>query len=181
MTCLLPLLNFFPAALAQDDASPPQIWGHAVARRARPARAPGVALALSLTGTVGSSLLAAAPTAGWLPESAFYVGMTGLILTPSLGHLYTRELDRAYFTSSLRLISAGLGVGGALVDQQSPASDLTVLAPPGSAGSWMMLSSGVLIGSLALYDVFDSPRSARRINPPALSFTPTGTALTWDW
>ena len=185
---MLLLLNSFPAALAQDTAesstagtSAPLIWGHTVARRARGPRSPGVALALSLTGTIGSGLLAAAPTAGWLPDSAFYVGVTGLIVTPSLGHLYTQELDRAYFTSSLRLLSVGLGAGGAFVDQHNPAGDLTAIAPPDSAGTWMMLSSGILIGGLALYDVIDSPRSARRVSPPELSLTPTGAALSWHW
>ncbi len=188
MMCLL--LNLSPA-LADDAAegdsgadtadSAPLVWGHAVTRRQRAPRSPGVALALSLTGTLGSGLLAVAPTAGWLPEPAFYAGMTGLLLTPSLGHLYTGEHDRAYFTTSLRILSAGVGVGGALLDQTNPAGDLTVITPPDSGGKWMMLGSGILIGGIALYDVIDSPASARRISPPAVSLTPTGAALSWDW
>ena len=188
MTHLLLLLNFLPVSRAQDtvdssaeDTRTPLLWGHNVVRRERAARAPGVALALSLSGTIGSGFLAAAPTAGWLPDSVFYVGMAGLIVTPSLGHIYTQELDRAYFTSSLRLISAGLGAGGAFIDQHNPAGDLTALAPPDSAGTWMMLSSGVLFGGLALYDVIDSPYSARRVSPPEVSLSPTGGALTWEW
>ena len=188
MTHLLLLLNALPLSLAQDtvdspagDTRAPLVWGHTVVRRERAERAPGVALALSLSGTISSGLLAAAPTAGWLPDPAFYVGMAGLIVTPSLGHIYTQELDRAYFTSSLRLLSAGLGASGAFVDQNNPAGDLTALVPADSAGSWIMLSSGVLIGGLAIFDVIDSPSSARRVSPPEVSLSPAGGALTWEW
>ena len=168
-----------PATEAIDTA--PIVWRHGVVRRERAPRYPGVALALSLTGTVGSALLTVAPTAGWLPEPAFYAGMAGLIFAPSLGQVYTREHDRVYFTSSLRLMAAGVGVGGAFVAETNPAIDLGVITPTESTGQWMMLGSGVLIGGIALYDVIDSPFSARRVSPPAVSLSPTGAMLTWDW
>ncbi|MFT5680189.1 MAG: hypothetical protein ACI8RZ_001095, partial [Myxococcota bacterium] len=174
MICLL--LNLSPALAdetteptepqeASDDA--PIVWSHGVSNRQYRPRSPVVALVLSLTGTVGSGLLTYAPTAGWLPEPAFYVGMAGLMVAPSLGQLYTGEHDRVYYTSSLRLISAGIGVGGAFLAETNPAGDLGVITPVDSTGKWMMLSSGVLIGGIALYDVIDSPFSARRVSPPA--------------
>jgi hypothetical protein len=187
MTCLL-LLNLSSAhagdTLASDttaEEAAPLIWSHAVSSRQHRPRAPGMALSLSLAGTVGSALIAYAPTAGWLDEPAFYVGLGGLVIAPSLGHLYTGEHDRAYFTSSLRFLSAGVGVGGAFLAETNPASRLGVLTPPDELGKWMMLSSGALIGGIALYDIIDSPLSARRVSPPAVSLTPTGAALTWDW
>jgi len=187
MAHLLLLLNLTPAALADETAETapaddaPIVWSHAVVRRQRAARYPVVALALSLTGTVGSGLLAIAPTAGWLPDPAFYAGMAGLIFSPSLGQVYTREYDRVYFTSSQRMLSAGVGMGGAFLAGTNPAGNLRVIAPPESAGQWMMLSSGILISGLALYDIIDSPFSARRVSPPEVSLTPTGAALSWDW
>ncbi len=191
MTCLL-LLNLSPA-LADDtpesepteeeaaEVAAPLVWSHGVSSRQHRPRSPIIALALSLTGTIGSGLLTYAPTAGWLDEPAFYVGLGGLMVAPSLGQLYTGEHDRVYFTSSLRILSAGVGVGGAFLAETNPAGDLGVITPPDEAGKWLMLSSGVLIGGLALYDVIDSPFSARRVSPPAVSLTPTGAALTWDW
>ena len=56
-----------------------------------------------------------------------------------------------------------------------------MITPTDSAGKWMMLGSGVLIGGIALYDVIDSPYSARRVSPPEVSLTPSGAALTWAW
>ena len=187
MTCLL-LLNLSPSradntpvsGTAAEEAAP-LIWSHSVSSRPHRPRDPVLALSLSLTGTVGSALLAYAPTAGWLDESAFYVGLGGLMIAPSLGHLYTGEHDRAYFTSSLRFISAGIGVGGAFLAETNPASRLGVLTPPDEIGKWLMLSSGTLIGGIALYDIIDSPLSARRVSPPAVSLTPTGARLSWDW
>ncbi len=187
MTCLL-LLNLSPSRAGDTaesettaEEAAPLIWSHGVSSRPRRPRDPLLALSLSLTGTVGSALLTYAPTAGWLDEPAFYVGLGGLMIAPSLGHLYTGEHDRAYLTSSLRLLSAGVGVGGALLADTNPASRLGTLAPPDEVGKWLMLSSGALIGGIALYDIVDSPRSARRVSPPAVSLTPTGAALTWDW
>lgn len=118
---------------------------------------PVVATALSVGGLLGSSALLA------LSEDSFALwtaGAAGLLVTPSLGHVYTGDWLRAGVTTGLRAGGAYLIIGAAFAGlplNDSEPDDKTVPAVMSATGL-------VAFAAGTIYSIWDAPASARRAN-----------------
>lgn len=149
---------------------------------------PNTALALSLGVTAGGI---AAGTGIWFASGGsgadannghwvgFLVASSSLVAGPSLGHFYAGEVGRGLLTTGLR---AAL-VGGAVIFTVGPAVSCAVGSAVAAEGpsdcdltGWFVLSGLFASGAVALavYDIWDAPRAARRAQPraPTLSLAP---------
>jgi len=126
-------------------------------------KSPGIALGLSLAGTAAGygALIAAGHTDS---EGLAIVGLTGIVVGPSLGQIYAGETGRAVGHSLLRLGAGSVMVYGAMVtifdcwDEEGSGSC------DNSAGPALMIGGAVLgIGS-SIYSIVDSANAAERHN-----------------
>ena len=125
-----------------------------------------MATALPLITTVtstGTLLMAAQFESGGLAV----VGFTGVLIGPSVGHIYTGNWKAPLKGVGLRLLGVGLlayGAAGALSDEDG-SSDNTIP---------LYIAGGLIIGVSTVLDILDAPASAERANreQSSLSFHP---------
>lgn len=118
---------------------------------------PGTAFTLSLLGTAtGYGLLTLA--ANRESEGLAWAGIAGVMIGPSMGHIYTGESNRAIGHTALR------GLGGALmVAGLAFGLDDSGNGPP--ANPYVLMTGGFVLHTvMTVYSMADAPRSARRVN-----------------
>lgn len=124
---------------------------------------PRRALLYSILGTVGSMVVSSVGNEEEIVPLAI-VGSVGMLVTPSLGHIYTRDWWRA-------LVPMGLRVVGVVSMVTSGTGDVV--------RSGQLAGGALLFLSATAYSIIAAPRSARRANrklQQRLGVTPTSMA-----
>ena len=158
----------------------PFLIARAEATPARPAEAPspGTALTLSLGTTlgglaVGAGLVGAYVSAREKDQLLFggvAIGSAALVVGPSAGLFYAGEARRWTLWTRLGLLVASVGTLGAAAAAGASCAVGTILEGDGGdedcgVNSGLIAASAVFGGGvlgLAVYDIVDSPRAARR-------------------
>lgn len=159
-------------ARAQDRVSPPHLVEPVVETDEPGSLSPGAAMGLSLLGTaLGYGAVIAGQRYGI--RSLGYLGLAGVVLGPSAGHLYTRDHKRVWRGVGPR----GLGLATMALGSYLVLKDNCFLSRDCSAGTGgavlVLAGAAVTIGS-TVYSIIDSRKSARRMNERRrrLTFTP---------
>ncbi len=126
-----------------------------------------VATALPLITTaasIGTLLAAAQLDSGGLAVAGF----TGVLIGPSLGHIYTGNWKSPLLGVGLRLLGVAViayGLGGALSDEDGSSDNISLY----------YIAGGLIYSGSTILDILDAPASAERGNREAssLSFHPT--------
>jgi len=124
-------------------------------------KSPGLALSLSLLGTAASyaTLIAAGDSDS---EGLWLLGLTGIVVGPSLGQFYAGETSRGLTHSLFRVGAAAVIVAGLVLtldDCWGEEGDCD-----GSAGPAIAIGGMVLGGVSTVYSIVDSPAAAVRHN-----------------
>ncbi len=126
-------------------------------------KSPGIAVGLSLAGTAAGygALIAAGNTDS---SGLAIVGLTGIVVGPSLGQIYAGETGRAVGHSLLRLGAGSIMVYGAMLTVFDCWGDEEGGECDGSAGPALMIG-GALVGiGSSVYSIVDSAHAADRHN-----------------
>lgn len=132
---------------------------------------PGAAVAFSLLGTVAGygTFIGGASSEH---DGLAYLGLAGILVGPSLGHLYTGEHRKVWLTGGLRGLGiVGMGVGGTIALRDCGLRDSC-----DSGGPPLFWISAIVTVGATVYSIVDSASSARRVNERRrnrLALTPT--------
>jgi len=143
---------------ANADSEPPS---------SSPEYSTAIALGLPLAATT-ASVAVVALSAQLSNETILTAGLVGGVLSPSLGHIYTGSWKPALAGIGIRLVAgavAAYGFGGALSDEDGSSDN---------SATYYVVGSIVFTAS-AVYELIDSPASAKRANhkQSRLSLQPT--------
>ena len=120
---------------------------------------PRVALTLSLLGTaVGYGSFIAGLE--YDNNGLAFLGIAGIVIGPSIGHIYTGDVRRELVTTSVR----GLGVLVTGVGAVMSFSDCLLQSTCNSPGPALSLAGALVTVGGTIYSIVDSRRSARRAN-----------------
>lgn len=130
-----------------------------------------VATALAV-GTTLAGLGIAVAAVRYENSGAGLVGLAGLLIGPSVGHLYAGEWVHALGTSAVRTAGGFVFLVG-LIEATSTEQSSGGGSSPHSDGRSMMLLGGAAYVLTTIYDIYDARRAARRSNEHALAVVPT--------
>ena len=132
--------------------------------RADDTKSPGWALGLSVTGTVGGTLLTLALVGDSEAEPDQIIPAAMIMVTgPSWGHVYTGDLDLAIGGSLLRVIGLAMVIEG--TGDCDPSSSEIDQPCERINGNRVLSSAGaLLIAGVALAEIIDAPMAAERHN-----------------
>jgi hypothetical protein len=130
---------------------------------------PDIGAALAVATTVGGLAVIAA-TVKYNLGATGWIGVAGLLVGPSAGHIYAGEWAHALGMSALRTAGALVLTIG-VVNATSAYSDGP--QPDHRNATSMMLVGGAAYVIGTLYDIYDSRSAVRRANARELGIVPT--------